>query len=702
MQTQIVDLGGLLRSLRVRRGLTQEDLADRIPDGLSVDTVSNIERGRVRPRRHTLLALLDILEPGDSERGAALNAWQKQSPHAADGEPPLSSLPIHTSPLIGRDRELAALERLLRDRAVRLITLTGPGGVGKTRLAVAAAATLRSRFADGTVFVDLASEHDPDRFLIAVARSLGLADMGDRPVEEQLTTSLRPKHLLLLLDNCETVVTAGPQLARLIERCPALTVLATSREAVRIHCEQEYPVHPLELPSPEETADILSLALVPAVSLFCERARMVAPDFAVVTDNATTVTQICRRLDGLPLTIELAAARIRHYGVDALLARLANALNILVGGPRDLPERQRTLRATLDWSYALLTVTERAALRRLSVFVDGFTEPAAAFVCAIHDDQPEHVEFADLLASLLDKNLIRIMPDQSRLSAPEPRYGMLETIREYARERVEESNDDAAVRDRHAQFYCQLAESSFAPMYSSGRGRWIETLTAETGNLDAALSWTMRMNSESSLGVRLAGALSRYWYFAGRLNHGRAWLATALDSPAGRRPTSWRARALYSAGKLAWAQGDYDVAVQYAEAALALAAETEDEQSRGEYLILAGYTRMAVGRPVLALSALHEGRRIFEEAGDAWQVAFATVMASEAHSYSGDHGAASLDLDDALTGFKQAGDQWGEAVVHGMMAGAAWRRGDASDIERHIVRADAIFQTMGEKYGQSR
>ncbi|MGH2587501.1 MAG: ATP-binding protein [Dehalococcoidia bacterium] len=695
------DLGAVLRRIRRRRALTQEELAECIAGGLSVDTVSNIERGRVRPRRHTLLALLEVLEPDDAERDAALEAWRLQPRHAPEGGPPRSLLPAPWSPLIGRDRDLAALERLVGQTGLRMVTLTGPGGVGKTSLALAAAMAAHPAFADGAAFIDLTALRDPDRLLAAVALGLGLTDMGDLPVEEQLAAYLRPKHLLLLLDNCEAVVTAGPQLARVIDRCPSLTVLATSREAVRIRCEQEYRVAPLELPSPDEITDPLSLELVPAVSLFSQRARMVSPDFAVTADNAATVAQICRRLDGLPLAIELAAARMRHFGVAALRIRIEDALSVLVGGPRDLPERQRTLRTTLDWSYRLLTATEQMALRRLSVFVDGLTEPGAA-VCALGDEELAGLAFADLLATLLDKNLLRTLPGESGDNALEPRYGMLETIREYAQERLKEAEEEVSVRDRHARLFCDLAEASFGPMYSGARGPWIEMLTVETGNIDAALAWCLGGEGDAEIGVRLAGALGRYWYFTGRLNQGREWLARALDSAAGRRPTRWRARALSAAGKLAWAQGDYETGVQHADAGLALASEFDDELARGGALAIAGYVSMAVGMHERALATLQESRRIFEAAGDAWQVAFAAAMGSEPLAFIGDFDAASQSLAEALTLFTQTGDRWGEAVTHVMTANVSARRGDVSGLEHHLVYADTIFQEMGEKYGQSR
>jgi predicted ATPase len=682
--------------------LTQENLVGLITEGLSVDTVSNIERGRVRPRRHTLLALLDVLEPADDERDAALEAWRRQPQRASEDPRRPSTLPRPPTPLIGRDRERASLERLLRTAGLRMVTLTGPGGVGKTSLALAAATAVARDFADGAAFVDVTAVRDSDRFLLAIALSLGLADMGDLPVEERLIACLRPKHLLLLLDNCEAVVTAGPQLARVIDRCPSLAVLATSREAMRIRCEQEYRVAPLELPSAAEIADPLSLELVPAVSLFRERACMVAPDFTVTADNAETVAQICRRLDGLPLALELAAARMRHFRTDALLARLDHALSILVAGPRDLPERQRTLRATLDWSYGLLTTTERTVLRRLSVFVDGFTEPSAAFVCALEAEDLDGAAFADLVAVLLDKNLLRLLPEQFGGTLHEPRYGMLETIREYAQEQLKEAGEETAVRDRHARLVCRLAEDSYGPLYSGARGPWIESLTAESGNTNAALAWCLGAGGNAEIGVRLAGALGRYCYFTGRLNQGREWLARALESAAGRQPTRWRARALSAAGKLAWAQGDYDTAVQYAEAGLALASEFDDQRTIGEALTFAGYARMAVGLPERALLALRESRRIFEAADDAWQVAFAAVMASEPLAFIGAHDAAAENLEEALALFTKAGDRWGEAVVHVMTASVSARRGDFVDLERHLVRADAIFQEMGEKYGQSR
>ena len=700
-RAETIDLGGLLRRLRLRRGLTQEELAELIPDGLSVETVSNIERGRVRPRRFTLLALLDILEPEDAERDAALHAW-RQSRRASDGEPRWPGLPVPATPLIGRDRELATLARILGDPAVRLLSLTGPGGVGKTRLALAAAAAAEALFADGAFFIDLALRPDPDQVLTAIARGLGLTDMGDLPVAEQLSAYLRPRRLLLLLDNCEAVVAAGPQIARLVDRCPTLTVLATSREAWRLRCEQEHRVAPLDLPSPDETANPVALELVPAVSFFSERARLVAPDFAITPGNAATVAGICRRLDGLPLAIELAAARLRHFDLGTLQARLEPALDLLVGGPRDLPERQRTLRATLDWSHGLLAAAERQVLRRVSVFADGFTEAAAACVCDLSVGASAGASPADMLAALIDKNLLKAAPQPAAIAPTAPRYGMLETIREYAQERLIESGEAAAVRDRHALHFCGLAEASFAPLYSGARGTWMATLSVEASNLQAALAWCLGADGDADTGLRLAGALGRFWYFTGRLNQGRAWLATALASAPGRRPTPARARALYSAAKLAWALGDFATAARHAEDGLALAATVDDERARGEHLTLVGYTRMAIGQPERALAALRESQTIFDAVDDAWQQAFAAVMASEPLTFLGEYDAASRQLDEALSQFGQAGDRWGEAVAHVMTANLLWRRGKASDVAPHLARADAIFQAMGEKYGQSR
>lgn len=279
---------------------------------------------------------------------------------------------------------------------------------------------------------------------------------------------------------------------------------------------------------------------------------------------------------------------------------------------------------------------------------------------------------------------------------------MLETIREYAQGRMKEAGEEAAARSRHARYFCSMAESSFDPMYSGGRGPWIETLSVETGNVNAALAWCLGAEGDDETGLRLAGALGRFWYFTGRLNQGRDWLARALDSPAGRRPTPERARALYSAAKLAWAQGDFDVAVQHAEASLELASTFDDERARGEVLTLVGNTRMAVGMPAQALAVLQESRRIFEADDDAWQVALAAMMASEALAIIGDHEAAARNLEEAMALFTRAGDRWGEAVTHVMTVNAASQRGDDAGMERHLAHADAIFQELGEKYAQSR
>ncbi|HEX2035646.1 MAG TPA: helix-turn-helix domain-containing protein [Chloroflexota bacterium] len=709
-------VGDLLRQHRLRRGLTQEELAEAAGGGLSADTVANVERGRTRPYRHTLQALLEALELAPEERAAVQEAWramgrdrqdQAEVP-AAPPSPPAGARPAPLTPLIGRGREVADLTARLGGGA-RLVTLTGPGGVGKTRLALAVAAALEGAFADGTVFVDLSPLSDPSLAIPTVALVFGLRDTGDQPLTERLASHLRERRLLLVLDNCEPVVEAAPELAAVLEACPDLKVLATSRIALRLRCEHEVPVGPLALPTPRELADLRALAAVPAVALFVERARAVTPGFALSAENAAAVAAICARLDGLPLALELAAARVRHLPPPALLARLERALAVLVDGPRDLPARQRTLRATIDWSHALLTEPERRLFRRLAPFAGGCTAAAAEAVDGPQDDAPVTHDAPpatlDLLATLADKHLLRVAPAGEAGAAgdpTEPRFAMLETVREYAWERLRASGEEASVRRRHAGYYLALAEAAEPHLRSAGRDPWLDRLEADHDNLRAALAWCLGGAGEAVTGLRLAGALGWFWYLRGLPGEGRRWLAAALASPAGRDDPAARARALYAASLLAYIQGDLTKVPEQDLESARLFASVGDRYGQAQALAKLGVHLTALGRPEEALAALRESLGILRALDAPWDLAMGLCFAGEAAGLTGASAAGRAQLEEGLALFHDLGDAWGQGLACVLLGELARASGDYPAASAHLARALAIMRRLKEKYGVAR
>ena len=505
--------------------------------------------------------------------------------------------PASLPPLIGRQLEIAAVAALFHEPARRLITLTGPGGVGKTRLAIAVASAIEAELADGAVFVPLAAVSDPTQVLSAVARGLELRESGERPLAETILTALRDRTLLLVLDNFEHLalpgMTAAADVVRLLDGCPNVTVLVTSRSPLHLHGEQRFPTPPLTMPAPGDTTPLETLVDFEAIAFFVERAHWVDPGFALTAENADAITEICRRLDGLPLAIELAAPWVRVLSPQALLARLEQRLPLLRGGAADLPERLRTMHDAIAWSHSLLSRDEAHLFRRLAVFAGGFTLDAAEWVA------PDAFAALELLAGLIDKGLLQPM----HWKAPEPRFTMLETVREFALERLAESGEAADMQEAHAAYVLDLIERAEPHLLGPDEEQWHRRIDGELANVRVALAWSLERDGKAAR--RIAAALWPYWGWY-QIAEGRKWLGAAL-APSAFPSDAVSRKALIVDGALAALEGDGTRCLTSAVDALSLAHAARD----GEAEALAGWV-LACGH--LVGGELHAARDALDEA----------------------------------------------------------------------------------------
>jgi predicted ATPase/class 3 adenylate cyclase len=668
--------------------------------------------------------LRDLLEP---ER-----VFQLLHPDLPADFPPLRSLdyrphnlPRQPTPFLGREREVRVVVDLLQRDDVQLLTLVGPGGTGKTRLAVQAAAELVGSFADGVFFVSLAALTETELVPAAIAAALGVRDEGPQPLAERLRDFLTAKRLLLVVDNVEHLVQAAPELGLLLENSRDLTLLVTSRVPLRLRAEREYPVPPLGLPRRKPPPAPDQLSQYEAVRLFIDRAQAVKPGFAADNETAPAIAEICHRLDGLPLAIELAAARVRMLSPEALLRRLDQRLPLLTGGARDAPIRQRTLRDAIAWSHDLLEPDEQVLFRRLAVFAGGATLEAAEPV--VNSDGK--LDAFGGLARLVEHSLVR----QEEGPEGEPRFAMLETIREFGLEQLEASGETGASRKRHGDLFAALFDRADSFPHGSRQRQWFERLDADLDNLRAALGWAV--DGAPVVALRLAAGLFWFWYFRGYLSEGREWIERALDA-APPDEVALRAKVLCWASALAWNLGDYSAASSHAEEALRLAQSIGDTGVEAWALLNRGIVAITLGNLDAGARFNTEAKDKFRGSGQPWAITYAlsnlgaaaarAEKPEEAEGYfmqalreahqagnrlfasfvlvslgyaplaRGDHDAAGAMFAEALATSQEFGYRRNEArALHGL-ADVAESTGKLDQAEESIRAAEAIYRELGD------
>ncbi len=744
--------------LRVRMGLHTGTAEERDGDyfGASLNRVARLlaagHGGQVLLSRSTYELVRDTLPDGVTLRDLGEHhlkdltrpehVYQLVAPDLPADFPPLrtldsrpNNLPVQPSPLIGRDAELRRIHDLLLRDEVRLLTLTGPGGTGKTRLSLQAAADLLDHFENGAFFVNLAPLSDPVMVLPTIAQTLELPDLGARSLADTLRDYLRDYQMLLVLDNFEQVIDAAPDVATLLTDAPRLKVLVTSRTALRLRAEHEFPVPPLGLPPRSEpttdhrpsttqattdyqppatqratdldtgvTDQASRISHYAAVRLFIERARAVKPDFRVTNTNAPAVAEICYRLDGLPLAIELAAARVRLLSPEAILQRLDRSLSLLTGGARDLPQRQKTLRDAIAWSYDLLDATEKTLFRRLSVFVGGFTLDAAEAIAGgssleIGDsDQTRYTRQSPIAAldgidSLVAKSLLTQREDVSG----DMRFAMLETIREFAADALAASDEVTITQRRHADFYIHYLEDVAPALRGPDQVAWLDRLEPDLDNVRAALAAAVAQD-DAERALRLAAATWWFWDRRGYWMEGLGWLTAALRMPSAAAYAQPRARVLVCAGALAWHMGDLAGAHAHLELGVALLREQDEHWELAHALEWLTVTAARQGDVEQGDALAAECVALFGQFDDPWGWAMGATAQAVIAFTQGDLATTERMTRLALDNFRAAGDLWGVSQMLNFLGDVARNLGDYGRARRHYEEALALYRQLGNRW----
>jgi predicted ATPase/DNA-binding XRE family transcriptional regulator len=648
----------LLQEAREECGWTQKQVAERIGASHSF-LISRWETGTSFPSAYYVEQLCRLFGKSVRELGLIRDEPVIKSDshppsvplNSSSAIPPLWVVPTLFTSLVGRERDVEEVCDLLKQSETRLLTLVGTGGVGKTRLALQVATEMRTSFADGVCFVSLASVSDPSLMIPTIAEVLDIKQIGERPLFEQVKLSLRDRRILLILDNFEQVVVTAPQVEELLATCSAMTVIITSRTILHLQAEQVYTVFPLALPPPGQLLESEALEQYGAVSLFLQRARSTMPSLHLTATNLHAIAEICRHLDGLPLAIELAAARVRLLPPQALLSHLKHSLQVLSDGARTLPERQQTLHNSLKWSYELLSSEEQCLFRRLSVFSGGWTLDAAEAIWRVGQEmEGSHLSAFEGVAALLDKSLLL----QVEQEGEEPRLQMLVTVREYGQECLQASGEDELIRYTHAMYYLELAEAAQPTWGSPQGGRWFAQLSQEHDNLRAAMSWLLE-RGETEMALRLGGALREFWEESSSRQEGWQFLERALagdEEVAG----AVRAKALNAAGSLAFHLDHLQRGAALCELSLALFREIGDTKWMGEAVYRLAMIDYSRADWAVARSRFEECIELSSEAGDKDRVALSLNTLGAMALWQGEFGRGRALLEESLALNRELGD----------------------------------------------
>jgi predicted ATPase/transcriptional regulator with XRE-family HTH domain len=707
MERQAHSFSQWIKQRRRALDLTQEDLSECV--GCSTITIQKIELGERRASKQVAQRLAECLRipPDENEQFVSFARGESDTSEALIASaarstvlpqiPTPNNLPTPLTSLIGRADALEAACGYLLREDIRLLTLTGVPGIGKTRLSLAVAARLLPEFKDGVFFVELASINEPDLVASTVATTLGCKDTSGGSHLDALKQFIRDQRMLLVLDNFEQVLDAAPFVVDLLGSCPTLKVLVTSREALHILGEQQLPVSPLEVPDLTRLPDVhdgQAVLRYPAVELFAQRAAAVDPGFAVTHENDRVVAAVCTRLEGLPLAIELAAARIRMLTPVDLLSHLDQRLKLLTGGPRHLPTRLQTLRGAIDWSYRLLNPTEQSMFACLGVFVGGATLPAIQAVYSVQGD-PSYV--LEGVGSLVDKNLLRREASTSR-------FTMLEMIREYAGEKLLESGNAEAVRRAHALYFLQLAEEAGMKVWGLEERIWLDRLEEEHDNLRAAFQWCLSGESGTDgveMGLRLVAALGHFWNTRGHVSEARERIASVLSHPGAAEPKvkALRAQALAQASALAFSQSDYAANRSTSEETLAIYQELGDKKGIAYTLTVLGDVAREEGDYDTAVRMCEQGLSIFRDLGHTDGIEFSLTLLGWAEMRPGSFARGTMHLEEALALARQSQTPDHIAMALSALGGAMIWQGEYERAAALLQEGLSMRKAAGNRWG---